>query len=256
MEQIIRYIDTHSHIYFPQYDADRAEVLSRMVEAGVSTIVIGVNKELSAKALSFAKENGFLATAGLHPSDARAEEFDEEALRELLAEPAVVAVGECGLDYSRLKTGEEESEKVRQRELLEKQLVLAEEFNKPVVVHCRDAHRDMTAILKKHTARAVLHFFTGTIEDAKQYLELGAYISFSGVVTFAPMYEDLVKFVPSDRILVETDAPYAAPVPHRGKRNEPVFVIDTLKYIAKIREEDENALREQILANTKQAFSL
>ena len=258
----LRYIDAHSHVHFPQFDEDREDVLRRMKDAGVSTITVGCDRATSFAARDFAHEYGMYATAGLHPSDNRAEPLDEDGIRELLKDERVVAVGECGLDYSR---GADEEEKERQKDIFRRQLALAREAGKPVMIHCRasgkdseqntDAHEDCIAILKEFGGvRPILHFFTGSPDIARRYLELGAYISLSGVVTFAPMYEAMVASLPLDRILVETDAPYAAPVPHRGKRNEPVFVIDTLRHTAKIRGEDEGVFAAQILSNVQRAF--
>jgi TatD DNase family protein len=267
----IKYIDAHSHIHFPQFEQDREEVLARMKEAGVSTITVGCDRATSFAARDFAHAHGFYATAGLHPSDNRAEPLDEEGIRELLSDERVVAVGECGLDYSRLPAGkaglEDESEKERQRDIFRRQVALAVAADKPVMIHCRasgkdseqrtDAHDDCLAILKQFPGvRPILHFFTASPEVAARYQELDAYFSFSGVITFASMYEKTVQAVPLDRILVETDAPYAAPVPHRGKRNEPVFAIDTLKHVALLRGIDEEVFRLQMLANMKAAFKL
>ena len=262
----IRYFDAHSHIHFPEYAEDTAAVLSRMQKAGVSTITVGVDSASSKLARDFAHAHGMYATAGLHPSDNRAEELDEEGIRELLKDERVVAVGECGLDYYRL--GEDaENEKARQRDIFRRQVALAVEAGKPVMIHCRatppdsaqntDAHEDCLAILKGFPGvRPILHFFTGSPEVAGKYVELGAYFSFSGVVTFAPMYDKTLAAVPLERILTETDAPYASPAPYRGKRNEPAFVTATLAHIADVRGLPEEEMRERVLRNTEEAFGI
>lgn len=261
---MVRYFDAHSHIHFPQFAEDIGEVLSRMKEAGVSTITVGCDSATSRAARDFAHAHGLYATAGLHPSDNRAEPLDEAGFRELLKDERVVAVGECGLDYSRL---EDEGEKARQQDIFRRQIALAAEAGKPVMIHCRasgkdaeqrtDAHDDCFAILKEFPGvRPILHFFTGSPEVAARYSELGAYFSFSGVITFASMYEATVRAVPLERILTETDAPYAAPVPHRGTRNEPAYVPAILSYIAAARGLEEEEMRAQVIRNAQEAFGL
>lgn len=260
----IKYFDAHSHIHFPQFAEDIGEVLARMQDAGVSTITVGCDRATSYAARDFAHAHGLYATAGLHPSDNRAEPLDEAGIRELLKDERVVAVGECGLDYSRL---EDDAEKERQKDIFRKQVALAVEAGKPVMIHCRasgkdseqrtDAHEDCLAILNEFPGvRPILHFFTASPEIAAQYSKLDAYFSFSGVVTFAPMYEATVKAVPLARILVETDAPYAAPVPHRGTRNEPAYVAATLAHIAAIRGLSDEDMRQEALKNASSAFGL
>lgn len=264
----IRYFDAHSHIHFPQFEADRSEVLARMTEAGVSTVTVGCDSATSVLARDFAHAHDLYATAGLHPSDNRAEPLNEELFRELLKDERVVAVGECGLDYFRFGENEEE-EKARQKDIFLRQMKLAGEAGKPVMVHCRasgkdseqksDAHEDAITLIAEVQEEypnliPILHFFTGSPEIAKRYEVLGAYFSFSGVITFAPMYDKTVLSVPIDRILSETDAPYASPAPYRGKRNEPSFVVHTLSYIAGIRGIPEEEMRVQVLSNAERVF--
>jgi TatD DNase family protein len=239
-----------------------------MKDAGVGTITVGCDAATSKKAIEFANAHeNIWATVGQHPADNRAEEFDVAIYRHMAEDPKVVAIGECGLDYTRLGS-DPEKEKARQKELFRAQAALAQEVGKPLMIHARssgkdqeqnaDAHDDILEILKAFPdMRIVLHFFTGSPEVARRYTaEHDAYFSFSGVVTFAPMYETTVRAVPLERILVETDAPYAAPAPHRGERNEPVFVIDTLKYVAKLRGKNEEEMSVQILKNSKEAFKI
>lgn len=266
----VKYFDAHSHIHFPQYEADRDEVLARMKEAGVSTITVGCDSATSIGARDFAHAHGLYATAGLHPSDNRKETLNEDLFRELLTDVRVVAVGECGLDYTRLGEGKEE-EKKRQKDIFLRQMKLGGEAGKPVMIHCRasgkdaeqntDAHEDAIQLIKEAQKEypsliPILHFFTGSPEIAKQYEALGAYFSFSGVVTFAPMYDKTILAVPIGRILTETDAPYASPAPYRGQRNEPTFVIHTLSYIADVRGVPEEEIREQVLENVSRVFGV
>lgn len=269
MEQI-KYIDAHSHVHFPQFEVDREEVLARMREAGVCAVTVGVDSKTSQEARDFAHAHGLYATVGLHPSDNRKEPLDEDLFRELLKDNRVVAVGECGFDYTRF-TIDATEEKARQKDIFLRQMKLAGEAGKPVMIHCRasgkdseqntDAHEDAIAAIKEVQKEypnliPILHFFTGSPEIAARYTELGAYFSFSGVITFAEMYEKTVLLVPLDKILSETDAPYAAPVPHRGQRNEPAFVVSTLNHIAKIRGVSEEEMRVQVLQNAERIFGI
>ncbi len=259
----VRYFDAHSHVHFEAFDQDRDATLARMKEAGVGTITVGCDQKTSREAVAFAEGNeNVWATIGHHPGDNRAEEFDVAIYRAMARSPKVVVIGECGLDYYRIEVEKEVEEKKRQRAIFEQQIAFAKEVEKPLMIHCRDAHGDVIAYLRESfdaaqdKAPAIIHFFTGTIEEARQYLELGCYLSFSGVVTFASMYEELVRYVPLDRILTETDSPYAAPVPHRGKRNEPIFVIDTLRYIATLRGITEEEMRVLVLKNVEEVFKV
>lgn len=266
----VKYFDAHSHIHFPQYEADRSEVLARMKDAGVSTITVGCDSATSTGARDFAHAHGLYATAGLHPSDNRKEILNEDLFRELLQDECVVAVGECGLDYTRLGDTPRE-EKIRQKDIFVRQMKLAGEVGKPAMIHCRasgrdaeqntDAHEDAIALIQEVQKEypnlvPILHFFTGSPEIAAKYASLGAYFSFSGVVTFAPMYDKTILAVPIDRILTETDAPYASPAPYRGQRNEPSFVVHTLSYIADVRGIPEEEMRAQVLENVQRVFSI
>ncbi len=266
----VRYFDAHSHIHFPQYAEDRDEVLARMKEAGVSAVVVGTDVVTSGEAVEFAEKSGLYATVGLHPSDTHDETIDISAYKILAESRVVVAIGECGLDYSRIE-GNAEVEKSRQKDIFLQQLKLAGEIGKPAMIHCRasgkdseqntDAHEDAITLIvdvqKEYpNLIPILHFFTGSHEIAQRYAELGGYFSFSGVVTFAPMYDKTVASVPLERILTETDAPYASPAPYRGKRNEPSFVVHTLSHIADVRGIPESEMREQVLMNTQAAFGI
>src|SRR3989344_3792596 len=199
---ILKYFDSHCHPYFPDYDADRAEVLARMRERGVGGVVVGTDLAASMQGLELARQHDFLwASAGLHPN--HTEDFNISKFEELARDPKVVAIGECGLDYFR-------SEKGNQAQKFEQQLALARKLGKPVIVHCREAHDDCfsvlqnTAITKK--VPVVMHFFTGPAELAQKYLDLGCCLSFAGPITFTDMYDESIRVCPLDKMLVETDA--------------------------------------------------
>lgn len=229
-------IDTHAHIEMKEFDPDRDEVVKRAGEAGVKYLIsVGSNLNGSKNAVDISEryENVY-ASVGIHPHDVK--EIDETtlpALRELASSDKVVAIGEIGLDYFK-EFSPKEIQIKRFRELLR----LAKDLNKPVIIHDRDAHEDTLRILKEERVKnGVVHCFSGNCEFAKETLKLGFYISFTGVITF-PKSGDArmaVEAVPIERLMVETDCPYLAPVPHRGKRNEPAFVTEVAGAIAKIK---------------------
>lgn len=246
----MRYFDAHSHLYMAQFDADREAVLARMQEAGVGSIIIGTNLQESTQALALANQHDFLwASVGLHPNEA--EVFAASKYEELAKNKKVVAIGECGLDYFRSKPD-------GQKEKFEAQIALAQKLGKPLIIHGRNAHDDMLAILgsTKPTVPVVMHFFTATGALAQRYLDLGCYLSFPGPITYTDMYDDSIKVAPLDKILAETDAPFAAPVPNRGKRNEPAFVADVVLKMAMVKGLSAEAMAAQVLQNAKTAFLL
>jgi TatD DNase family protein len=251
--------DSHCHLYMPQFDADRAEVLARMQGAGMGAVVIGVDLDSSKKALELAKAHDFLwSSVGLHPNDNPIETFDMEKFEALARDPKVVAMGECGLDYYRQEPSAEE--KQRQRERFEAHIALAAKVGKALIVHCRDAHDDCFSVLQKtgiaQKVPVVIHFFTGTSELAQKYLDLGCYLSFPGPVTYTDMYDESIRVTPLDKILIETDAPYAAPVPNRGKRNEPAYVLDVARKIAALKGVTAEEVAAQTAQNASSVFSL
>ncbi|MDB5225587.1 MAG: sec-independent protein translocase protein TatD DNase family protein [Candidatus Adlerbacteria bacterium] len=253
----LKLFDAHCHLYMPQFDTDRQEVLARMQEAQMGAVVIGVDLASSRAALELTKQHSFLwAAVGLHPNDNPAEEFDMGAYEALAREPRVVAIGECGLDYFR--SGGTDEEKSAQKMRFEKHVELAEKVQKPLIIHCRNAHEDMLAILenKKPTVPVIIHFFTGTGELAQMYLDLGCYLSFPGPVTYTDMYDDSMRVVPLDRMLIETDSPYAAPVPNRGKRNEPVYVSGVAEKIAVLKGLEVEKVIAQTVINASSVFNL
>ncbi|MEK7559855.1 MAG: TatD family hydrolase, partial [Patescibacteria group bacterium] len=236
-----RFFDVHTHVNDKQYDADCDEVIRRALNAGIKMVQVGTDFESSQKAVELAESyDNVYATVGLHPNDVIKEEFNYEKFRNLvLSSKKVVAIGECGLDYFRVKgLGDRD----RQKEIFKKQIELAKEVGKPLMIHCREAFTDLVEILSLSGGRSssvggsgIVHFFSGSINDAEKLLDLGFYFSFGGVITFARDYDQQIKFIPLDRILLETDAPYVAPVPYRGKRNEPLYIIEVAKKIAEIK---------------------
>ncbi|MBK6421729.1 MAG: TatD family hydrolase [Gemmatimonadetes bacterium] len=228
-------IDTHCHLGAEPFAADVAGVLERARAAGVGhVVVIGESPAAAARALALVEAHpGLSATAGLHPHEAASWTAETEAwLRAALADPRVVAAGEMGLDYHY-----DHSPRAVQQAVFEAQLGLAAAAGRPAVIHARDADEDIAAILRNHPqATAILHSFSSGPGLLRSALADGHYVSFSGMVTFRNWgRDDLLTAVPADRILVETDAPYLAPVPHRGQRNEPAFVRDTAARVAAVR---------------------
>lgn len=220
-------IDSHAHVAFSGFNEDREEVMTRAREARVSWIEIGTDVEQSKKALAL----GVPATIGVHPSDVAAG-IDWAEIKKLLDEPNVVAVGEVGLDLFHGQNLEEQFEALKQF------IDLAREKDLPVVFHVREAHDKMIEFLKREKwGRGVIHTFSGTAKQAREYLDMGLHLSFSGVVTFKNAGEilEVAKTMPLERMLIETDCPFLAPEPFRGKRNEPAYVKYVAQKIADIR---------------------
>lgn len=233
-------IDTHCHLDVADFGADRPEVMARARAAGITTMVcIGSGRDVGAarEAVRLAGvEPDVYASVGVHPHDvAGMTEGDWEELARLARAPRVVGIGETGLDYYY-----EHSPRETQRAAYRRFIALARDAGHPVISHIRDAHADAAEILAETGAAAlggVIHCFTGGVDDARRYLDLGQYLSFSGILTFktAVPIREAAAFAPPDRILVETDAPFLAPIPYRGKRNEPAFVVKTLETLAGVR---------------------
>jgi TatD DNase family protein len=262
------YFDIHSHLNDARFDTDIDEVLLRMRASGVATIVVGTDRSMSERALTLAEKHPDIwATIGCHPTDNHLEVFDDVAYQEMAMHPRVVAIGECGLDYywpstEGWKNGEQR-EKSRQRELFERQIAIAKKSGKPLMIHGRptkggmDAYEDILEILRSHqSVRGNIHFFVGNIEIAKQFLDIGFTMSFTGVLTFSHDYDEVVRYLPLASIMSETDAPYVAPTAHRGKRNEPAFVIETVSKIAQIRTQDEQEVARALLENALKTFTI
>jgi TatD DNase family protein len=253
------FIDSHAHLADAAFAGDRDAVISRAREAGAVAIVcIGESVNVAAIAAEYAAKNaGFVfATAGVHPHDAAT--FDAERdipkLRGFIQSGAV-AVGECGLDYHY-----DNSPRDAQRAAFAAQIALAEETSRPVVVHTRDAEDDTRAMIGEAGSAGVvgvLHCYTGTTSLAEFAVAAGWYVSFSGIVTFKKWTDDdLIRLVPRDRLLVESDSPYLAPMPFRGKRNEPAWVAHTLRKVATVRGDDPHELGRATAGNTQRLFGL
>lgn len=269
------YIDAHGHVQFLSYDKDRDEVISRAKSRGVKLITVGTQASTSEAAIKLSEQypEDMWATVGFHPShlslaehwhhdkgeqeEAAQEKFEPEKLKELAKDPKVVAIGECGLDYFRINHSKEI--KARQAEAFIAQIEIAREVGKPLMIHCRDAFRDLIAILKEHgkgLKPGIVHFFTGTTEDAKELLNLGYSFTFGGVVTFTRSYDEQIKLISPDRILSETDAPYVAPEPFRGQRNEPSYVIQNVKKLAALKGISEEEMKDKIWQNAAKVLDL
>lgn len=282
----MKLVDAHTHVQFHAFEADSREVIERAFNAGVWLINVGTQIDTSRKAIALAESysEGVYAAIGLHPihtsksfHDAqelgeetgangftsRGEEFDSNVYLELAANSKVVAIGECGLDYYRLeKTVNAQEQIEKQKIAFIKQIELAWEVKKPLMIHCRDAFSDLIEILKGNKSNlksdypGVIHFFTGTPEDAKILFEMGFAFTFGGVITFARNYDEIIKMLPADVILSETDAPYLAPVPYRGKRNEPAYVVETVRALAKIKNISFEQMAEITRNNAKRIFKI
>lgn len=278
-----QYIDSHAHLNFSVFANDLASVAEKTVKEGVAVINVGTKYQTSKEAVRLSRlyEN-FYAIIGLHPIHTSANYHDKDEIGpetpafnsagegfldndwdSLLAEK-VVAIGETGLDYYRLET----DTKARQKEAFLEQISFAIRTNLPLMLHIRpsnstyDAYYDVLEILQSYRSQfkkdtfAQVHFFAGDTEIAKAFLDLGCMISFTGVVTFAGMYEKLVNYIPLDRLLTETDCPYVAPYPYRGQRNEPVYVKEVTHKLAKIKKIDSEVFKKQVLANASHFFGV
>ena len=230
-------VDTHCHLDDAKFDEDREQTIERALAAGVTRLVaIGTGNgppDLDA-AVRLADRYLFIyATVGVHPHDAsKASEETFDRLRDLAAHPKVLAIGEIGLDYHY-----DFSPRDVQRSVFERQLAIAADARKPVVIHTREAWEDTLALVPALPHGGIMHCFTGDAAQARQALDLGFHLAFGGVLTFpkAESLREAARIAPDDRVLVETDCPYLAPIPHRGKRNEPAFVVEIARRLADIR---------------------
>jgi TatD DNase family protein len=277
-----KYIDIHSHVNFKIFEEDHEAVIRRALDNDTWMINVGTQVDTSLSAIKMANryEEGVYAIIGLHPIHtcashhdkqelgeecaeftSRGEVFNKEAYREFLKDPKVVAIGECGLDYYHL--GEESIEK--QKKAFIEQIELANEVKKPLMLHLRnnpkdkehDAYVDTLEILKKYAkVKGNVHFFAGSVKDAEAFVDFGFTISFTGVITFTHDYDEVIKNIPLNMIMSETDAPYVAPVPYRGKRNEPVYVKEIVKRIAEIKNLPEEEVAKAIVQNAKRVFDI
>jgi TatD DNase family protein len=260
------YIDSHAHIEGPKFDSDRAEMLARAREAGLERILAigsGEGPGTYDCALKIAEQHDWIfASTGLHPHEANvATDADYQEMARLAQHPKLIAWGEIGLDYFY-----DHSPREVQREVFRRQMELAAEARLPIIIHCRPSNNsenawdDTLQMLQQHWAPAglpgILHCFTGEWKHAQAALAIGFYISFAGNVSFpkAENIREAAKQVPADRMLIETDSPYLAPVPHRGKRNEPSFVVNTAEAIAQLRGSTKEETGKQTAENFYRLF--
>jgi TatD DNase family protein len=281
----MRYIDTHAHLNLDAFSEDVAAVMERCRAASVAVINVGTTATTSARAAALAAEYAeCYAIIGLHPiqtvpsrddhedegkggtpAPTTGEVFDSRVYRDLALQGKVVGIGECGFDYYHTQPG---SYAVQEAAFIA-QIELANELNLPLMIHTRgprpgeenptgrSVYADVYAVLKQYAKVPFnVHFYAGTYEEAKKFFELGGTISFTGVITFAKVYEEIIKAVPLSHIHGETDCPYVAPVPYRGQRCEPFMVQEVYKAIARIRGEDEELVREQLIENARRLYKL
>ena len=279
-------IDIHAHIQFNAYKEDADVVIKRAIDSGVFMVAPSSQLSTSERSVEYAQKypGKIFAGVGLHPIHlkeayfdpseegaphfhTRVEEFSYETYKKLAENSHVVAIGETGLDYAeRLGVGENDREK--QEELFRKQIELALEVGKPIIQHCRsgivnerkcNAHNDAIRIIAEYIPRGLLgvvHCYSGNIEQAKRYVESGFYISFTGLITYVNDWDKVIREIPIDRIMVETDCPYMTPVPHRGERNEPAYVRYVAERIAEIKEVSFEEVAGQTTENAAKLFNL
>ncbi len=254
----MKIFDSHAHYDDDSFNEDRIRVLEELKNNNIIGVLnCGSSFKGAVDSLNLAKNNDFFyAAVGIHPE--YADTVDEDMLNEIknmTSHPKVKAIGEIGLDYYY----EDNPPKEVQKEAFIKQMKLAKELNLPVVIHDRDAHKDILDIIKMFPeVHGVIHCFSGSVEFARECLKLGYYIGFTGIVTFknARKTLEVVKEVPIDKILVETDCPYMAPEPHRGKRNRSEYIEQIIKKVAKIKEISEEELNNQVILNTKHLLNI
>ncbi len=283
----MKYIDTHTHINLRAFKDDAQETIQRSLDAGVGVVNVGTQIDTSRQAVELLKDfpEGVWAVVGLHPSHTythdfedeeevkfktREEHFDADLYRELAKHERVVGIGECGLDYYRLPDDRDHNEiKQLQRAAFDEQIKLALELDKALCIHCRpsdgtvDAYEDLLEIIKEVKAgnpelRFEVHCYTGDAATAKKFVDLGAYIGLNGIVTFdkTTRSEEVVKAVPLENIILETDAPYLTPKSNRGKRNEPSFLPEVAEQIAYWKNISIDEVAEQTTNNAKKLFNI
>lgn len=261
----MKYFDIHSHLNLSPLSERKEEVIKILVEKEAGTITVGTDFDTSVTAAAIAMESEHLyASVGLHPTEVMTKHFDINKFRELASKNKVVAIGECGLDYFRMDPADTTTKNL-QKEIFIQQIDLAIEKNLPLILHIRpqkgtmDAYEDVLEILearKSENIRGDVHFFVGTPDIGKRFLDLGFYVSFTGVITFARDYDEVIRMTPIDKILTETDAPFVTPVPYRGEVCQPWMVEEVVKKIAEIKGLDPEQTRLQILENVKNLFNI
>jgi TatD DNase family protein len=277
----MKYVDSHAHVNFNAYRDDWRRVVEDSLLNEVGIINVGTNFSTSLRAVELAEnyKEGVWAAIGTHPlnlnksvrravddkelpmieAEEQTEEIDYDKYLELGKRASVVAIGEVGLDYHHFESGDNVAVLMaRQKEALIGFINLANKLNKPVALHCWDAYSDLLEILKNHEVKkgGVVHSFIGGHKTAKKFIDLGFKIGINGVVTYADSFDRLIKELPLDSLLLETDAPYLTPGDKKGSRNEPIHVIETARHISSIKHIDEDVLRLAALDNTKKLFGL
>lgn len=254
-------VDSHCHLDrldLAPFDGELSNAISRARENGVGMMLcVSINMENFPDVLAIARQyDSIYATVGVHPNDTDGHEPDREELVRLASDEKVIGIGETGLDYYR-----SQGDLGWQQERFRTHIRAAKEVGKPLIIHSREAKEDTISIMREEGAEAasgIMHCFVDDLETAEQAMEMGFYISFSGIVTFKNAVElkEVAKQIPSDRILVETDSPYLAPVPHRGKSNQPAWVRDVAEHLAELRGVSFEEIAEQTTANFHRLFEL
>ncbi|OGF27317.1 hypothetical protein A2331_01055 [Candidatus Falkowbacteria bacterium RIFOXYB2_FULL_34_18] len=278
------YIDTHSHINFNNFKDDADKVIQNSLSEQTWMIVVGADYKTSKRALDYANkyEKGVYVAVGLHPMhifsfraesrdydfQTRGEEFNYDIYEKLSSFQKVVAIGEIGLDYYHMDIGHDAAHiKETQKKVFWEQLLLARRADLPVIVHCRQAHDDMIEILKEFKKEyrdlisvdkpwGVMHCFSGDEDLAWQYFSLGFIISFTGLITFSQQWDDLIRKLPSNKFMIETDCPFMTPEPHRGQKNEPIYVKYVAKRIAEIKNLSQEKIAEITTKNARKFFNI
>lgn len=263
-------IDTHSHVNFKDYQNDYDEVIQRALTQKIWLINVGADYKTSEKAVNLAQfyAEGVYAAVGLHPIHVQDKKYDFKAYEKLAIDFKVVAIGEIGLDYFHCKRRTKKAtEEIRelQKEVFLKQLELGRKINKPLIFHCREAapkdgqaHQDLIKILKTTITdeRGIVHCFSGNWAQAKDYVNMGLLIGFNGIITFSDNYNEIIKKLPLEKIVLETDCPYLTPIPFRGKRNEPAYVKYVAEKIAEIKDLSFKEVAEQTSQNAKNLLKI
>jgi TatD DNase family protein len=252
----MKLIDTHAHLDFPQFSKDREEVIARSQKQLKYIINVGADLASSHRSLELSLNyNKIFSTVGIHPHDAT--DLDQKSLivmKDLAKADKVVGIGETGLDFHY-----DNSPRNIQKQAFQKQIDLAQEINLPLVIHSREADEETMSMLEKNNVEnGIWHCFSSNKEIARKVLDLGLYIAFGGIITFknAENIRDLIKSLPLDRLLIETDSPFLTPVPHRGQRNQPAYVEYVVKKIAEIKETSLEEVAEKTTKNAERVYRL
>ena len=256
----MKYIDIHAHLDFSDFDADRDAIIADMQSQNIGHFNVGTCLETSLNSIALAEAHDHIhAIVGIHPLNTHESKLEDlDTIEPLISHPKCVAIGECGFDF--FHEAHDENTRVRQLSFFKKQIELAIKYNKPLMIHCRNAYPETLEVLTSYksshpTLHAHFHFFTEPIETAQKILDLGFTLSFTGPITFAD-YDELIKFVPLESLMVETDSPYASPKSHRGQRNDPRNVVEVITKIAEIKGLSLEEVTKQVRENMKRVFGI